>query len=239
MMGQTHALSGAALWLAAVPLLTSPDLLHEYAIGLDAAEIAAGTVVCAGAALLPDVDHPRGTIANTFGVFTRWLCKAMSSISGGHRHGTHSILFAVGAGYGAQWLADNNDWGWWVALFLLVGLGLRGLGVGVEGNDVTTGVLNALLAAGVVFALHGVDAPWAGYAVALGCLVHVAGDCCTPQGCPVLWPIPWRFGVPLVPRTDGKVERWIVTPLLTLGVAVLAVRTALGEEITAWLNTHA
>ncbi|MCD0451043.1 metal-dependent hydrolase [Actinocorallia sp. API 0066] len=239
MMGRTHALSGAVAWLAVAPVAQSRDLVGAWAVPMGPAELATGVVVCAGAAMLPDVDHPRGTIANTFGVLTRWLCKAVGSVFGGHRNGTHSVLVAVGAGYGAQWLADHQIWGWWAALFLLVGLGLRGLGVGVEGNDVSTGVLNAGIAAIVVFWAHDVDTSWVGYAVAFGCLVHIAGDCLTPQGCPLLWPAPWRFGFPLVPRTDGKVERWIVTPLLTLGVAVLAVRGVLGEELALWLNQHA
>ncbi|MEO3783271.1 metal-dependent hydrolase [Actinocorallia sp. B10E7] len=239
MMGPTHALSGAVAWLAAVPLIQDAGLLQGYAVQLSAGQIAAGTVVCAGAAMLPDVDHHDGTIANTFGIFSRGLCKVVSKVSGGHRQATHSILFALGAGYGADWLATHHERIWWVLLFLLVGLGLRGLGVGTGSSDAFTGVLNALAAAGLVYWMHDVDMTWAGYAVALGCVVHVAGDCCTPRGCPVLWPAPWRLGVPLIPRTNGRAEKWVITPLLTLGAVILAVRTAMGDEITSWLESKA
>ncbi len=239
MMGPTHALSGAVAWLAAVPLLQNADLMQGYAVHLSAGQIAAGTIVCAGAAMLPDIDHHDGTIANTFGVFTQVLCRAVGKISGGHRHATHSILFAVGAGFGADWLATHYEPAWWVLLFLLVGLGLRGLGIRIDANDAYTGALNALAAAALVYWVHDVDMDWAGYAVALGCLAHLAGDCCTPRGCPLLWPVPWRMGVALIPRTNGKAEKWVITPLLTLGVVILAVRTAVGDEITDWLQSKA
>lgn len=239
MMGPTHALSGAAAWLAAVPLIQNTELLQGYAVQLSPAQIAAGTVVCAGAAMLPDIDHHDGTIANTFGIFTQMLCRVVCKISGGHRQATHSILFALGAGYGADWLATHYEPAWWVLLFLLVGLGLRGLGIRIGANDAYTGLLNAVAAAGLVYWMHGISMQWAGYAVALGCIIHVTGDCCTPRGCPVLWPAPWRLAVPLIPRTNGRMEKWVITPILTLGVVVLAVRTAVGDEIADWLESRA
>jgi len=238
-MGPTHALSGAVAWLAAVPLLQSTELLREHAVQLSPGQIAAGTVVCAGAAMLPDIDHHDGTIANTFGPLTKVLCRVVGKVSGGHRQATHSLLFAVGAGYGAGWLAAHHEPVWWAVLFLLVGLGLRGLGVRIGVNDNHTGLLNAVAAAGIVHWMHDIDMAWAGYAVALGCAVHVLGDCCTPRGCPVLWPAPWRTAVPLIPRTNGRMEKWVITPVLTLGVVILAVRTAVGDEIANWLESRA
>jgi membrane-bound metal-dependent hydrolase YbcI (DUF457 family) len=236
MMGHTHALTGAVAWLAAVPLLSDTAVLHDYAVSLSPGQIAAGTIVCAGAAMLPDIDHHSGTIANTFGIVTKLLCKGVEAISGGHRHATHSFLFAAVAGFGAWWVSGHYEIAWWVILFLLVGLGLRGLGVKIGDRDHYTGILNAVAAAGLVWWMHGLDWGWAGYAVGLGCLMHIFGDCCTPQGCPVFWPAPWRLGIPIVPVTDGKVERWVVTPLLTLGMVILAVRTALGDSAVKWLS---
>ena len=54
MMGPTHALSGALAWLAAVPLLQSAEVMQGHAVQLSAGQRAAGTVVCAGAAMLPE-----------------------------------------------------------------------------------------------------------------------------------------------------------------------------------------
>jgi membrane-bound metal-dependent hydrolase YbcI (DUF457 family) len=238
MMGRTHALSGAALWLAAVPFLGDPGLLGGYAVQPSPAQVASGAVVCAGAAMLPDIDHHDGTIANTFGPLTRLLCRVVGMISGGHRQATHSLAFAALAGVGAGWLADRGPrTAWLITLFLLIGLGLRGAGVQVPERAAFSAVLDAVIAAALTFVMRDLDMSFAGYAVALGCLAHVAGDCLTPAGCPVLWPAQWRFEVPLIPRTDGLVERWILAPLLTLGLVILAVRSALGVEAAHWLRS--
>jgi membrane-bound metal-dependent hydrolase YbcI (DUF457 family) len=250
MMGHTHALTGAATWLATIPLVTDHALLGDYAVTLSPAQVAAGTLVCAGAAMLPDIDHHDGTIANTYGVVTQLLCKVVGKISGGHRHATHSLAFAIGAGFATHWMAShafNPPHGnqpspgvvaaWWVMLFLVVGLGLRGIGIGFKDNDHFTGLLNAVLAVALVYLMRHLDMRFVGYAVALGCVAHVVGDCLTPQGCPVFWPAPWRIGVPLVPRTNGTVERWVVTPVITVIILILAVRSALGDVATGWLTT--
>jgi membrane-bound metal-dependent hydrolase YbcI (DUF457 family) len=90
--------------------------------------------------------------------------------------------------------------------------------------------------AGNIAALAGAAAMcWTGYGLALvplaaglGCATHVAGDMLTLTGCPLLWPVTMRE-FHLTPRplrfTTGKLaERWIVTPLLLLMLAVLLVR---------------
>jgi hypothetical protein len=51
MMGPSHALSGAAGWLAG-----SWALDHLAGYGQSPLVVAVGTVVCAGGALLPDLD---------------------------------------------------------------------------------------------------------------------------------------------------------------------------------------
>jgi membrane-bound metal-dependent hydrolase YbcI (DUF457 family) len=74
--------------------------------------------------------------------------------------------------------------------------------------------------------------------VGLGSFMHVFTDCLTPQGCPVFWPLQTRFEVPIVPRTDGVVEKWVVTPVLTLGMLVLAIRTSAGGFAVHWLERN-
>ncbi|GAB2864821.1 metal-dependent hydrolase [Actinocorallia aurea] len=81
MMGRTHALSGAALFTAgAIPLDLPPD------------QILLGAVACAGAAVLPDIDHHGSHIARTFGPLTRGFAWTIGKVAGGHRNGTHSAL---------------------------------------------------------------------------------------------------------------------------------------------------
>ena len=237
MMGHTHALSGTAAWLAVVPLVTNESLLHSYAVTLTPQQVAAGAVVSAGAALLPDIDHHDGSIANTYGPITQVLCKVVSKVSGGHRHATHSLAFAAVAGYATDFAATHAVHVWWVMLFFVIGLGLRGIGIGFQKSDYLTGVLNAFLAAAIVYLMRDLDMRFIGYAVALGCVAHIVGDCLTPRGCPVFWPVQWSVEIPLIARTNGRSERWVVTPLLTLGIVILAVRSALGNEITTWLNS--
>ena len=238
MMGHTHALSGAAAWLALTPVISDHSVLHQYAVALSPTQIAAGTVVCAGAALLPDMDHHSGTIANTYGPITKVLCRIVAQISGGHRHATHSLAFAAAMGFGSFWLAIHQHDIWMGLLFLLIGLGLRGVGFGFDDKDHLTGLLNALLAGSLVYMMRDVDMRFAGYAVGLGCLAHVVGDCLTPEGCPVVWPIPNRLGIPLVPRTDGKVELMVVTPMLTIAIVLLAAHSAFGDSATNWLHPN-
>jgi membrane-bound metal-dependent hydrolase YbcI (DUF457 family) len=231
MMGHTHALAGAAAWLGTVPFLA------DYGMHMTPGQIATGAVVCAGSAMLPDLDHHDGTIANTFGPVTRVLCKGISVVSGGHRHATHSLLFAAGFGYGTDWLATHAVYAWWAVLFFLVGIGLRGVGIGFKERDYTTGLMNALLAATIVFLMHGLDMRFVGYAVALGCVVHLIGDCLTPQGCPIFWPVQTKFQAGILKRTGGTGERWVVTPILTFAIILLAVRSAVGHQVTAWLES--
>jgi membrane-bound metal-dependent hydrolase YbcI (DUF457 family) len=237
MMGRTHALSGAVAWLGAVPLLSREQWLGSYAVSLSPGQMIAGAVVCAGAAVLPDVDHHNGRIAHTFGPVTRVMCRLVGKAAGGHRHATHSILFALGAGYAMDLLATHFVYGWWAALFLIVGLGLRGVGLDFEKHEHWSTVADGAAAAFAVFLMHGLDMSFAGYAVTLGCLAHLAGDCLTPRGCPIFWPVRRRVEIPLVSRTDGVVEQWIVAPLLAVVAVVLAARAALGGGAAHWLGT--
>lgn len=38
---------------------------------------------------------------------------------------------------------------------------------------------------------------WAVLALTLGVACHIVGDCLTPEGCPILWPLPYRFSLHL------------------------------------------
>lgn len=236
MMGRTHALSGALVWMAAVPVISQERLLGDYAVSLSPQQVLAGAVVCAGAAILPDIDHHNGRIANTFGPITKVMCKWIGKLSGGHRMATHSILFAVLIGWAMDALATHVVYAWWACLFMIVGLGLRGVGFDFEGKEPQSALMDCALAGITVWLMHDLDMSFVGFAITLGCLAHVAGDCLTPRGCPVLWPLQMRVEVPLIPRTDGKVERFVVAPLLTLGVAILTVRSMLGDIAAGWLN---
>ncbi|GAA3797513.1 metal-dependent hydrolase [Sphaerisporangium flaviroseum] len=243
MMGHTHALSGAAAWLLVAPGLAALPMAGGIAGGLtpivanvlSPAELIAGAIVCAGAAMLPDLDHPHATIAQTFGPATWMLSKAFNWASGGHRHATHSLLFAIAAGLGCHMLADHYPIGRDIVVILMIGLALRAVGIGIPGKTITSALVNIGLTAGTFVAFHsqGVGYLWLGLAVAIGSLAHVTGDCLTERGCPVLWPLkhrwvlPYRIGI----KTGRAFEIKILGPVLSIVVIALFAARLMPESI--------
>ncbi|MFI6322177.1 metal-dependent hydrolase [Nonomuraea sp. NPDC050556] len=229
MMGHTHAMTGAVAWLGLAPALSVLPLLNEssryietgiMATAMAPTELVAGAIVCAGAAMLPDLDHPSATIAQTFGPVTWVLSKIVAWLSGGHRGMTHSLVFAVAMGFGAHWLASTYPIGRDIMVVLLIGLALRAIGIGIPGNKLGSAMINVGITTGlfVVFRSMEVGYAWLGMAVGMGCLIHVVGDCMTERGCPVLWPfaqrwvLPWKIGI----KTGKKFEQKILAPILSV-----------------------
>lgn len=110
-MGPTHAMSGAAFWLAATAFgagiasfNTSPSL----------AVVFLGMAVCAGAALAPDIDSHTSTVVNSFGFLGKGLHQVVNTFSvavytatstrrddpktNGHRTLFHTSVAAIVAG---------------------------------------------------------------------------------------------------------------------------------------------
>lgn len=193
MMGVNHATSGAAAWIAAtgaMPYLTSG------AYPLDPVGVIAGSFVCAGAALLPDADHHSATIARSVPIFGRLAAGAVNSVSGGHRHGAHSLIAAALVGAGA--------WGLTLLTLTTDRLGTFSVGTvigaaalmcfAVKARDMveswlTAWVLGALFALLLVL-LAPSSIAWFPLAVVLGFVAHLAGDLLTTGGLPgLLWPI--------------------------------------------------
>src|ERR1700731_4692822 len=81
MMGRDHALSGALVFAGLAPALHVTD-----------AHLAAGIALCAGAGVLPDIDHQDTSVSSSFGFLTEGFSRLVALLSGGHRHGTHSIF---------------------------------------------------------------------------------------------------------------------------------------------------
>ena len=225
MMGPSHALSGAAVWLTG-------SLALDYFAGYEQSPlmIAVGTAVCAGGGLFPDLDlsgkvtrnQGGATVARTFGVVSLFIAEVMEKISlgvyhatklskdphrnNGHRTLTHTIPFTVLVGWGTTALcAAYGKWAVIGILFFMIGLALRGLfdeWAKRAGWVIVT--LVSLVAAYFTY-LHLPDDrgyPMLGLAVGVGCIVHILGDMVTSAGVPILWPIPigrrmWRMiGIP-------------------------------------------
>ena len=225
MMGPSHALSGAAVWLAGSWAL---DYFADY--GQSPLAIAVGTAVCAGGALFPDLDlsgkvtanKGGATVARTFGVVSLFVAEVVEKISlgvyhatklskdpdrdNGHRTLTHTLPFTVLVGWGTTALcAHYGKWAVIGILFFMIGLALRGLfdEWAKRAGWVMVTLVSAAAAYFTYLNLPGDRGyPMLGLAVGVGCFVHIMGDIITSAGVPLLWPIPtgrrmWRMiGIP-------------------------------------------
>lgn len=241
MLGYSHATSGALGWLIAAPVIS--DALGMPMSGF---ELAIGTVACAGAALIPDLDHPQATIAYTFGPVSKAAAKLTALLAGGHRQGTHSLLFSVGfglvcyaVGTSAQWAHSNVPA--MVALFLLAAFAFRGLNivpprVGSTFKGVVV-ILEALLFTFLVNHFMPQDTVyswwWLGLAGGMGAIIHLMGDTLTPEGVPWFYPARWRARIPIIAHTGNVMERAVVAPLMTVGV-VWMLWMHYGQPLVGW-----
>ena len=225
MMGPSHALSGAAVWLAGSWALDYFDKYHQTPL-----EIAVGTAVCAGGALLPDLDlsgrvtsgKGGATVAHTFGRVSLFVAEVVEKVSlgiydltkfkhdphraNGHRTFTHTLPFAAGMGALTTWACTaGGRWAVIPILFVMMGLALRGLfhTVAAKLGWIPITLLSAAAAYGTYVYLPSQRGyPLLGIAVGVGCVVHLLGDIVTTEGVPIFWPLPtgrreWRMiGVP-------------------------------------------
>ncbi|MBO0806322.1 MAG: metal-dependent hydrolase [Nocardiopsaceae bacterium] len=248
MLGRDHALTGAVVFAALAPTLHMP-----------VSDLPAGVVLAAGAGVLPDIDHHDSTIASSFGFLTEGFSRVINAISGGHRHGTHSLIgvaiFTAGA-WASGALQQHAHGGltvgsfgsgalsWYmipalVYLTLLYSSALRALRVGGHHGDligVAGAAVTCYLGTDVVpVTVWHWRVPFLAVAIALGCVAHIAGDELTHSGCPVLWPVS-RHEFHLLPKpmriTTAKLtENRIIFPVLVILLAV-AVWHAAGQSIT-------
>lgn len=225
MMGPSHALSGAAVWLGGSWVLDYADLYHQSPV-----EIAIGTAVCAGGALLPDLDvsgqvttgKGGATVAHTFGRLSLFVAEVVEKASlavysltrmrddpprhNGHRTLTHTLPFCVGVGALTTWgCAAGGAWAVIGILFVMLGLALRGLfhTFARRAGWLVITLISAVAAWGAyVYLPADRGYPMLGVAVGVGCITHLLGDIVTSAGVPILWPVPtgrrmWRMiGVP-------------------------------------------
>ncbi len=213
-MGRTHALSG----------LVTGAAVGQFVWHLNLAHLAVGAAMTAGAAVLPDIDHPDASVAESFGFVTKGFAWLVEHLSGGHRHGTHSlagIAAFTGAAYAAEHYRQTlpGKIGLGLLLVLVIASGLRALKIGGHFSD----LLAIGGAAGMLYSGYGVPGvPWA---IAAGTATHLAGDMLTNEGIPLAWPLS-GFHVRLLPgplafTTGTRPERWLVAPLLLVALGWL------------------
>ena len=274
MMGPSHALSGAAAWLAGSWAL---DAFAGY--GQSPLAVAVGATVCAGGALLPDLDlsgkvtrnQGGATVARTFGVFSLFAAEVIEKVSlgiytatrlskdphrnNGHRTFTHTLPFAALVGWGTTALAAHyGKWAVVGIIFFMAGLALRGLfdEWAERAGWVIVTLCSAVIAWFTAANLPGDRGyPMLGFAVGVGCVVHLLGDIITSAGVPILWPLPtgrrmWRMvGVPngMAVRVGGKTEtvvlRTVFTVIALLSIAAMFAPGLLHRfEPDAWADSN-
>ena len=235
MLGHSHATSGALAWAAAASALPMSVLaypaMHGSHAHIETKDLIFGTFITAGAALLPDIDHPNGTIAHSVGPVTHNLCRGIEKISGGHRHATHSFAFVAAVAYGT-WAGEHyigRPFTLGLVFFMLV-LAVRALNLCPPGEGLDAYGPCVLLAGGGTLLMDRWIAStpvWLPFAIGLGALTHLAGDCLTVKGCRLFWPFTLRTEIPLIARTGNKMETWFLAPAMAIGAAaILYVKTS-------------
>ncbi|GFM95765.1 hypothetical protein Sfulv_05760 [Streptomyces fulvorobeus] len=138
MMGPAHSLSGAAAWLGVGAAAAAAGRPMPWPV------LVVGALICAGAALAPDLDHKSATISRAFGPISKGLCGITEKLScavykatrgpgdprrsGGHRTLTHTWLWAVLIGAGASAAAvTGGRWAVLALLFVHLVLAVEGL----------------------------------------------------------------------------------------------------------------
>lgn len=214
MLGYSHATSGALGWLA-----TAPAVSHLIGKPLGMKELAVGAVACAGAALLPDIDHPQATIAYTFGPITKIVSKWVHTLAGGHRQATHSLLFSLGFGGLCQLLTLGGNKASIITMFFLSTFAFRGLGLVVPFMPTSWKNFTVILQAAALTFVMVKWMPgtwwWLGLAASMGCIIHLIGDSLTPEGVPWIWPVKYRFSIPIISHTGNIMEKAIISPIMT------------------------
>lgn len=217
MMGYSHAVFG----VTTIPALTLAGALAPQS----PAHYALACSLAAGAALLPDLDHPKAKATQNLGPAARFI----ASVSGGHRHYTHTIwaLAAIAVLTWAASLWHTNTWGH--VLYPAAGL-LVWVLVSIALNTLTNTPRHwARLAAippAVIIMLTTPNPLWLTITIGAGYATHLVGDIITSQGLRLLRPIPWCLRVPILGNA-GSWREHTLTLLLTLGFVYMT-----------WLNYH-
>lgn len=217
MMGRAHTLSGAAVWAVSAPAIATTTGLFT----LTPLTWVAGSLLCAGAALAPDLDHPGNSSAsNSIKPITGWLSQLVHLVSFGHRKGTHSFVGIAIATLITLLVARTGTIGAFIMAFFLAAFTAKALGVGrlfPKGLFRTLSISTlSLIAAAATIAVADGNYGFLIAAVAIGTFVHVVGDCITVAGVPWLFPLTSRSFRIATLSAGGPTERYILTPLFIL-----------------------
>ena len=226
MLGHSHALSGLAAGAATLPWAPVEGPVAQVA----------WIAAVGGFAMLPDLDQSGSTVSDMWGPITDVPSGAIGRLAQGHRWGTHDAVLGPLAFGALAVAAAGAFWSSLLLMALAIGLALRALNFVIPGRAENTVIGNLILSWGGAWFLldHSPSPGWLPWAVALGCLTHIAGDGITTAGIPV--PLIWiahRCRLKLLPiRTGAVVEKAVLVPLfLAATVGFIYVNTELGDAV--------
>lgn len=239
MKGYSHALSGMLGW----GFIATPSMMMQVGpldiptnwqlVSVTPAVYALGMIISPGMALLPDSDHHSGTIAHSLPGLgpipspTAVLCRIVGKISGGHRHGTHSIigtilmvaLVALLTRFTYSISGHEIALGSGILTLFLVAFGLNALRVNIgKGSQKLNRWVFSLFVAGMVtwfFPEHLEALP---LLALVGILAHLIGDSLTVGGVPWFYPLKpkppeWVKDKPIIGRM-WQSNGWFALPIL-------------------------
>lgn len=229
MMGHSHAVTGAAGWVALAPVT------YET-IGWQG--LAAGALVAAGWAMAPDLDHHNSTVTRALPPVTNGLSAVTAGLSGGHRKGTHSIIgigIATLLAFALSWWSVTVDGvayapGPAIASIVVAALALKALKI--TPNAAVSWAASLVVGAAVWFRLPHTPTEawsftptWFVAATTVGYTIHLIGDALTTEGVPFLWPFSkFMFKIPIIGKTGSPVEGFVtVASVIAAGVVAFPV----------------
>lgn len=240
MMGKGHATLGVATWCVAAPMIVT-------ATGnpISPGTLILGAIPVAGASLIPDIDHPNGSIANSAGPITRGIAKGAAALSGGHREGTHTLPFfaiVTAAAFLTVWA--GNMWAALAWYFVLSAFGAQALAKTALHQKFNkkwqkhTGIFAkaycwafAALATGAAIAVYGVGDSgawwWLPWGVLIGHATHLVGDIMTTAGLDLGIGLRRKVRFPIL-GDAGSARESIFTAVLAVVVVFFIVCAVLG-----------
>ncbi len=224
MLGHSHI-----VWAGAATLAAAGPLSSVAGHPLAPAQVAVAAGLAAGGALLPDLDQPGSTIARALGPVTEAVAHVVHKLSGGHRRGTHALVFPPLVFALATTLLRIHPAALAPLLLVAFALVLRHAAPGCLARPLAVGVVAAgATAAAVAFVPLGWFVP---AALAAGCFEHSLADCLTSGGVPFLLPFSEHcFSLPLIRRTGNAMEV-ALTSIVSLAVVFLALHDF---DLAAW-----
>lgn len=219
MMGYSHALSGAVA--ASAIYAFAPETLGPTT---SAAAISSALIV--GGALLPDADHPNASAARSFPPLSNVMVAGISKVSGGHRGYTHTLLgvgiFAALTYFACTWQADIYGHQVFPLALLIVAfcvsLGLSTLKIVPKGTGYLLGI-----AAGYLAYISPLPALTIATFLALGCLIHLAGDVITTKGLKLFRPLSsFNVRIPILGDAGSSREKALDVVLVLATVLFIA-----------------